>query len=99
MSHRRGPVTHHPERRDLELTRREGLKGLTEAQDPAPKGLDPLTTFMLGRVRNETASRVEKESRGRRPPNTNSQNKDAHLRRGIWNWKSGTKGVPADICP
>lgn len=47
--------------------------------------------------RNETASRVgEGESR---PPNTRSQNKDAHLRRGIWNWKSGTKGVPVDICP
>lgn len=42
MSHH-GPVTHHPG--DLELTRGEGLKGLTGAQDPAPKGLDPLTAF------------------------------------------------------
>lgn len=37
----------------MELTRRVGLKGVSGAEDPAPKGLDPLTTvspFMLGRA-------------------------------------------------
>lgn len=99
MSHR-GPVTHHPG--DLELTRREGLKGLTGAEDPAPKGLEILSRyvspFMLGRAETRPLRGVEKDAFDVHLIPV-SQNKDALLRRGIWNWKSGTKGVPVDICP
>lgn len=77
------------------MTRREGLKGVTGAQDPAPKGLDPPLslrfTVHAWEGGNETASRVEKDDADVHP-NTRYENKDASLHTGIRNWKSGNEG-------
>lgn len=73
------------------MTRREGLKGVSGA-DPAPKGLDPLTTVSRSCLEGRKRDRFEsKEGRPRTTsiliPVTRTK-----MRSGIWNWKSGNGG-------